>query len=141
MFSQPNYLYNGAAIGTASEDNARHLNNVRVAVAGYYDSSTRNVPCVDTYPPSQTVEACATTTMARFTAQCNRRPTFVSSYMDQVDSLSVTACADLCLSRFSCRSFTHLESNGRCQLYAKPCKDIRRARCQPFPTRTPWVPR
>ena len=89
--------------------------------------------CEDTYPPSQTEEACATTTMARFTKQCFRRPTYVSSYMHLVDGLSVTACADLCLSRFSCRSFTHRDSNGRCQLYAKPCKDVRRAHTHTLP--------
>jgi len=39
--------------------------------------------------------------------------------MHSVNGLSVTACADLCLGRFSCKSFTHKESNGKCQLYAK----------------------
>ena len=84
--------------------------------------------CEDTfvYPPSQTMEACAATvdgTLARFTKQCNRKPAFASSYLDKEDDLSATACADLCLSRFSCRSFTHRESDGKCQLYAKICKD------------------
>ena len=82
--------------------------------------------CEDTFvfPPSQTEEGCAATAMARFTKQCHRRPNFASGYLDRVDGLSVTGCADLCLSRFSCRSFTHIDSSGRCQLYAKPCKNL-----------------
>ena len=34
-FSNPNNLYNGRPIGTATEDNARKVNDVRVQVAGY----------------------------------------------------------------------------------------------------------
>jgi hypothetical protein len=39
-----------------------------------------------------------------------------------VDGLSLTACGELCLSRFACTSFTHIDNNagnGKCQLYAK----------------------
>ena len=44
MFSQPNYLYNGAAIGTATEDNARKINDEAATVAAYYESATRSAP-------------------------------------------------------------------------------------------------
>lgn len=36
--AHPNNLYSGAAIGSTQHDNACHINNIRVAVAGYYDS-------------------------------------------------------------------------------------------------------
>ena len=69
-------------------------------------------------------EACAATTMGQFSVDCLRRPNYASGYLDKVDGLSVLECADLCLSKFACKSFTLVPSNGRCQLYAKLCKDL-----------------
>ena len=70
------------------------------------------------------LEACAGTTMDQFSVECNRRPVFASGYLDRVDGLSVLECADLCLRKFACKSFTLVPSYGRCQLYAKLCKDL-----------------
>ena len=62
--------------------------------------------------------------MGQFSVDCLRRPNYASGYLDKVDGLSVLECADLCLSKFACKSFTLVPSNGRCQLYAKLCKDL-----------------
>ena len=62
--------------------------------------------------------------MDKFTVECNRRPSFASGFLDIVDGLSVLQCADLCLRKFACKSFTLIPTNGRCQLYAKLCKDL-----------------
>jgi Metallo-peptidase family M12B Reprolysin-like len=35
-FSNPNFLYKGKPMGTATEDNARQINERRVEIAGYY---------------------------------------------------------------------------------------------------------
>ena len=74
-------------------------------------------------PGSHELEDCAATTMDRFSKQCNRKPSFASGYLDMVDNLSLTECGDLCLSRFACKSFTHIVGNGKCHLYAKSCKE------------------
>ena len=73
--------------------------------------------------PVPDAENCAATTMDRFSKQCNRKPSFASGYLDMVDNLSLTECGDLCLSRFACKSFTHIVGNGKCHLYAKSCKE------------------
>ena len=73
--------------------------------------------------PGSAAENCAATTMDRFSKQCNRKPSFASGYLDMVDNLSLTECGDLCLSRFACKSFTHIVGNGKCHLYAKSCKE------------------
>ncbi|KAL7551468.1 hypothetical protein ACHAWF_016769 [Thalassiosira exigua] len=48
-FSNPNYLYNGKAMGSDKHDNARQINNVRFEVADYYVGSrsptTSPTPC------------------------------------------------------------------------------------------------
>ena len=44
QFSNPNFLFNGKAIGTATEDNARKINDARVQVAGYYTHVTTGSP-------------------------------------------------------------------------------------------------
>lgn len=36
-FSNPNFLYNGKAMGNAQHDNARQINAVAATVAGYFD--------------------------------------------------------------------------------------------------------
>jgi len=51
-FSNPNYLYNGKAMGSAEIDNARHINEVRVEVEGYFNSGTEAPTSPSTTPPT-----------------------------------------------------------------------------------------
>ena len=44
-FSNPNFLYNGLALGSSTEDNVRAMNDVRVEVAGYLPHAEARTPC------------------------------------------------------------------------------------------------
>jgi len=62
-FSNPNYLYNGKAIGSPEHDNARRINDVKATIAAYYTS----VPAGPTSSPTPapTVAPCTSS------ADCN----------------------------------------------------------------------
>jgi hypothetical protein len=47
-FSNPNYTFNGRALGTATEDNVRQMNDVIEEVAGYYPHVPKPHGCSDT---------------------------------------------------------------------------------------------
>jgi hypothetical protein len=52
-YSNPNFLYNGKALGSAGENNAQIVNNVRVEVAGYYQhGGERNTPIASPITPT-----------------------------------------------------------------------------------------
>lgn len=49
-YSNPNFTYNGLALGTASIDSARAINDVRVQVAAYYPHKSSNTASPTTTP-------------------------------------------------------------------------------------------
>ena len=67
-------------------------------------------------------DACIGTTTERRNHNANSRPTFAGSFIAQASGLDLATCTDSCESTYSCRSFTFLPSNGKCQLYASKYK-------------------
>ena len=57
-FSNPNYGYNGAAIGDAANDNARQLNEKRAIVASFYQAMNCQSDSACNDNDSTTVDTC-----------------------------------------------------------------------------------
>eukprot|EP00551_Chaetoceros_affinis_P008776 CAMPEP_0203665366 /NCGR_PEP_ID=MMETSP0090-20130426/2585_1 /ASSEMBLY_ACC=CAM_ASM_001088 /TAXON_ID=426623 /ORGANISM="Chaetoceros affinis, Strain CCMP159" /LENGTH=794 /DNA_ID=CAMNT_0050528883 /DNA_START=316 /DNA_END=2697 /DNA_ORIENTATION=- len=98
-FSNPNFTYNNAALGTSSIDNARAINDVRVEVAGYYTHVNPQTPAPTPSAPGPTP-----------TAPTPTPPTFGScgnSVCEVSEGEGCGTCSSDCSSPTNCNSLSN----------------------------------